>query len=118
LGQLDFDPCCCDLEFRGQGPVPPTTVSIHNGGSLIGPQDLLPSLFDSLEATGGRMLSADEAQVTLTDANGSRSAQITVQAPGYLAYREGQTRAIVFDGTAFQTLSGQLRAASKITTHN
>jgi hypothetical protein len=60
---------------------------------------------------GGRMTSPEKAQVvlsgTITDGSGSRNAQITVQAPGYLAYREGQTRAITFDGSQIQTKSGQ-----------
>lgn len=81
-----------------------------SGGQLLAPQDLFPALSDSLRTMGGRMSSPDKAQITLggtiTDGNGSRAAQITVQAPGLLAYREGQGRAIVFDGTHFLTKSG------------
>jgi hypothetical protein len=91
--------------------------SLTNGGFLIRPQDLLPALADSLQAMGSRMTSPDKAQITLagtvTDGSGSRAAQIIVQAPGYFSYREGQSRAITFDGTHFQTNSGQPTAADE-----
>jgi hypothetical protein len=58
------------------------------------------------------MMSADKAQIvltgTITDAGGARDAQITIQAPGYLAYREGAGRAITFNGDRFRNKSGQL----------
>jgi hypothetical protein len=90
------------------------TVStwLLNGTNLIGSSDLPSQLAASLQLTGARMTSAATAVLTLsgttTDANGSRSSQITIQAPGCLAYREGQTRAVTYDGTAFKAKSGAL----------
>jgi hypothetical protein len=90
----------------GQGP------SLPNRNSLISPQNLIPPLASSLQAMGARMQTADKAQITLvgtvTDSRGSRSAQITVQAPGYWAYRESSSRAVTFDSTNFTTKSGPL----------
>jgi len=81
-----------------------------NGASVIDP-GLLPSgVSPYLETLGGRMTSAALEQIsmtgTTTDANGSRPAQIIVQAPGYFSYREGLARAITFNGSSFLTLSG------------
>lgn len=60
------------------------------------------------------MTTAATAQITLTgtttDTNGSRAAQIIIQAPGYLSYREGQTLALTYDGSALKSNSGQLTA--------
>lgn len=88
-------------------PAPPA-----NGSPLITLQNLTPPLASALQAMGARMQTPDKAQVTLmgtvTDSGGSRNAQITVQAPGYWAYREGSNRAITFDGTNFSTKSGSL----------
>lgn len=57
------------------------------------------------------------AQITLagttTDASGSRAAQITVQAPGYFSYREGQTKALTFDGTQFKSSTGAVTTADE-----
>jgi hypothetical protein len=87
-------------------------TSLPQGGTLIILGNLPDVLAASLQVMGGRLMSADEAQVTLTgtttDSNGSRAAQIVVQAPGYLSYREGQNRAVTFDGTSFQNKSGPL----------
>ncbi len=73
----------------------------------------LPSMFSGfLQKIGGRLISLDKAQVVLTgtttDGSGARPAQITLQAPGLFSYREGQTRALTFDGTNFQSKSGQI----------
>jgi hypothetical protein len=90
----------------GQAP------SLPNGNSLISRQNLIPPLVSSLQAMGARMQTADKAQITLVgtvaDSRGSRSAQITVQAPGYWAYRESSSRAVTFDGTNFTKKSGPL----------
>jgi hypothetical protein len=90
-------------------------LSLPNGNSLISPQNLIPPLASSLQAMGARMETADKAQITLvgtvTDSVGSRPAQITVQAPGYWAYRENSSRAVTFDGTNFSTKSGPLAPA-------
>ncbi len=83
---------------------------LKDGKSLIDPTDLPPIMAGVLGAMGGRMMTADKAQVVLagsiTDSAGTRTAQIVVQSPGYLSYREGQGRAITFDGTQFKTKSG------------
>jgi hypothetical protein len=87
---------------------------LPNGSPLITWQGLTPPLASSLQAMGARLQTPDKAQVTLvgtvTDSGGSRNAQITVQAPGYWAYREGSSRAVTFDGTSFSTKSGSLTA--------
>jgi hypothetical protein len=83
-----------------------------SGSQLVTLQSLTPPLASSLQAMGARLQTPDKAQITLvgtvTDSGGSRSAQITVQAPGYWAYREGSSRAVTFDGTNFSTKAGQL----------
>jgi hypothetical protein len=80
------------------------------GGSLIRPGDLPPHLQTSLEQTGSRMMSADKAQITLagtaSDSHGPRPAQITIQAPGYLIYRDGQNRAVAFNDSGIQSSDG------------
>ncbi len=96
---------------QGSGAAPPPGWLL-NHGSLILPGDLPSHLATSLEQTGARMMSADKAQITLTgtvtDGQGSRPAQFTIQAPGYLVYREGQSRAIAFDGNGTQSIAGAL----------
>jgi hypothetical protein len=85
---------------------------LQNGRTLIAPGDLPPDMDAVLQKLGNRMRSAETAQVTLigttTDTKGSRASQIVVQAPGFLSYREGTTRAITFDGTQFQSKAGQI----------
>lgn len=39
----------------------------------------------------------------VTDSSGARTAQIVIQAPGYLSYRDNQGQAITFDGSSIQT---------------
>jgi hypothetical protein len=61
---------------------------------------------------GGRMTNATNASVslagTITDANGSRAAQIAVQAPGVFRYQEtGNGRTLTFNGSQFGTANGQ-----------
>ncbi|MGA7234052.1 MAG: hypothetical protein WBY44_00125 [Bryobacteraceae bacterium] len=86
-------------------------------GNFIGPSDLASDMTSVLQKMGGRMMSAATAQVVLTgtttDVNGSRAAQIIVQAPGYLSYREGATRALTFSGSAFQSAGGQLTSGDQ-----
>src|SRR5262249_40857086 len=93
---------------------PAQQLSLKNGKNLIDPTDLPQSMVGILGALGGRMMTADKAQVVIagniTDSAGSRAAQITVQSPGYLSYREGQGRAITFNGAQFKTKSGSLSA--------
>lgn len=85
-------------------------TSISTGGKFLGDNDLPPFLAASHRIMGARMTATDKAQMVLigttTDAAGSRAAQIVVQAPGYIAYREGTTRAVTFDGKQMQTKSG------------
>jgi hypothetical protein len=65
---------------------------------------------------GGRMTTAATAQVTLsgtvTDASGSRSAQITIQSPGELLYQDAALT-LTFNGTNVQASSGTLTAAGQ-----
>jgi hypothetical protein len=85
-------------------------VSLKNGKSLIDPQDLPASMVAILGALGGRMMTADKSQIaiagSITDSAGTRAAQIVVQSPGYLSYREGQGRAITFNGAQFKAKAG------------
>ena len=95
---------CCAIPGMAQ-------AGLKSGNSLIDPTaDLPPTMVAVLGALGGRLMTADKAQVSMagniTDGTGTRAAQITVQSPGYLSYREGQSRAITFDGTQFKTKSG------------
>src|SRR5579862_5536613 len=74
-------------------------------GSLISFPGLPDNFTAVLQKMGGRMMSPNLAQVSLTgtttDSAGSRPAQITIQAPGLLAYREGSSLALTFDGAQF-----------------
>lgn len=81
-----------------------------NKGNLILPGDLPRPLATAVEQSGNRMMSADKALITLTgtvtDSHGSRAAQISIQAPGYLVYREGQSRAVAFNDSGVQSSAG------------
>ncbi|MCZ2076641.1 MAG: hypothetical protein LC130_16800 [Bryobacterales bacterium] len=78
--------------------------------TFVTPGGLPQHLARFLEQSGMPMASAAKAQVTLlgsiTDSNGTRGAQLRIQAPGYLSYREGNARAVTFDGTDFRTKKG------------
>jgi hypothetical protein len=93
------------------------TTWLPNGTSYIQSNDLPPALSAVVQFMGSRMTGPTTALIsitgTTTDASGSRTAQITVQAPGYLAYREGQTRAITFNGVQFGTKTGTLSASDE-----
>ena len=66
---------------------------------------------------GGRMTTASTAQVTLagtiTDFSGSRTAQITIQSPGYLLYKDAQGTTLAFNGSSIQANSGSLTPANQ-----
>lgn len=101
------------------GPTQPSTATplapfaLLNNTPYIAPGDLPGPLAVSHQQTGLRMIDATSAQVMLigkiTDVNGTRNAQITLQAPGLLAYRE-LGRAVVFDGTTLKTAAGLLNS--------
>ena len=99
------------LALFGCMPVSAQNVHLLNGENYITSTDLPRELVAALQRLGGRMMSADKAQVvvagTVTDADGSRAAQLIVQAPGYLSYREGLARAVTFDGLRVQGKLGQ-----------
>lgn len=92
-------------------------VSISKGAALIGPSDLPTGLATSHQIMGGRMTNVDQAQIiltgTTTDDSGSRSAQISIQAPGHFSYREGSSKAITFNGNQIQTKNGQAADSDK-----
>jgi hypothetical protein len=98
-------------------PTQPGGGWLLNQTNFIAPGDLPPHLDRSLQLSGARMTSADKALITLagttTDAAGSRTAQITIQAPGYLAYRETQGHAVGFSGTAITANSGALSSGDE-----
>jgi hypothetical protein len=85
-----------------------------NHGSLIEPGNLPQHLATALDQTGARMTSSDKAQLTIggtiTDSKGARPAQVSIQAPGYMIYREQQGHAVGFDGSGLKTNSGSLGA--------
>lgn len=93
-----------------------------NKGSWIEPGDLPLQLASALEQSGARMMSADKAQLTvsgtITDGQGSRSAQFAIQAPGYLIYRDGHGHAVGFDGNAFKGNSGALNSGDEAITES
>jgi hypothetical protein len=78
-----------------------------SSGNLIVPSALPDNFAATLQKMGGRMMNASVAQVTLTgtttDSKGSRAAQIVVQAPGFMSYREGTSLALTFNGTQWGT---------------
>jgi hypothetical protein len=80
---------------------------LQSGNNLIQPIDVPPNLAIFFQTMGSRMTAPTMATVTFigttTDSKGSRSAQIVVQAPGYMSYREGVTRAVTFDGSQNKT---------------
>jgi hypothetical protein len=60
---------------------------------------------------GGRMMNKDSANLTvegiLTDTDGPRTAQLIVQAPGYMRFQESsEGRVLTFDGTQFKSKKG------------
>lgn len=83
---------------------------LANKTNLIAPGDLPKPLATALEQSGSRMMSAEKAQITisgtLTDSRGARTGQLTIQAPGYLSFRDGQGRAVTFDGTGIKNKAG------------
>jgi hypothetical protein len=73
----------------------------------------LPQRFAAFhKKSGARMSGLESSQVvlvgTITGSAGPRSAQIIVQSPGYLSYREGSSRALTFDGFDLKTKRGRL----------
>ena len=83
-----------------------------NNSAYISPRDLPSRMAISHEQTGKRMSSADKAQVaitgTITDAKGSRQAQVTIAAPGYMSYREDKGKSLVYDGAGLKGSAGPL----------
>lgn len=73
-------------------------------GVYLSKESLPADFAASWERMGGRLTSADRASVaiagTLTDSSGTRSAQIIIQAPGYLKFQNGDgSHKIAYDGT-------------------
>lgn len=101
---------CSALAFAQQSDSPQQGWLKH--GNFVASGDLPGQFEAALHKAGGRLMSADKATVslagTLTDGNGSRPAQITVQAPGYLRFQEPATsRVLTFDGSQFRTKNSQ-----------
>jgi hypothetical protein len=89
---------------------------LFNQASLIAPGVLPSHLAISLQQTGARMMTTDKAQVALTgsitDSQGTRSAQFTIQAPGYMMYRDSTGHAVVFNGTSLASTGGTALSSS------
>lgn len=101
-------------------------VSLQSGSNLIQSVDLPHNIGIFFEVMGGRMATPEMAQVTFagttSDAKGSRAAQIVVQSPGYMSYREGQARAVTFNGSQMKGSAGGLtdddkRVSESLMTH-
>ncbi len=94
----------------------PSTTNSSNANGLVDPAALPDVLSAALMAAGARMTTASNAQLmlagTITDSNGTRSAQIVVQAPGYLSYSD-QTKTLTFNGSMFQSSAGQLTSSDQ-----
>jgi hypothetical protein len=90
---------------------------LPSGNTLLQGNDLPPSMGNFLQAMGNRMTTPTTAQVmfagTTTDQNGSRAAQIVVQSPGYISYREGTTKSITFNGSQLAANSGTPSASDE-----
>lgn len=86
-------------------------------GDYIAQGSLAGLLGSSHQLVGGRMQDPEKARITIagtvTDASGTRNAQITIQAPGLLSYREDQGKAITFDGSQASTKTGSLSGNDK-----
>lgn len=89
---------------------PPRPGWLVNHATYISAADLPHRLVSFHEMIGQRMTATGNAKIllvgTVTDSKGSRSAQISVQSPGYLAYRDTNSRTLVYDGTEFKTKKG------------
>lgn len=98
--------------------IPGTSAGwLFNQQSLIQP-GFLPAQFEqALELTGARMTTSNTAQLTyagtITDGQGKRTAQVTIQAPGYLVYRDSNNHAVAFNGSALQATSGALSSSDE-----
>ena len=101
----------------GTQPVTTAPIGIQQGGSVVGPGDLPVVLASLLQTMGNRLTTSAMAQIhlvgTTTDASGTRSAQITIQAPGQFSYTESQGKTITFNGKAVQTNSGAATVADQ-----
>jgi hypothetical protein len=110
----------CPSLFAQAGSTGSTTAQpgwLLNQTSLIAPGDLPGPLATALQQSGARMMSASTAQIALsgsiTDTQGTRSAQITIQAPGYMIYRDGNGNGVAFNGTSLVTNSGALSTSDE-----
>ncbi len=100
---------CAAAGFAQTGSLTPASGQngpLWGGGNFIVPSSLPPEFGAAFQKMGGRMTGAANASVTLsgtlTDANGPRTAQITVQAPGLLRFQDGNSCVLAFDGNQFQ----------------
>lgn len=88
------------------------SISLKHG-AFITEQDLPGEFAVVLGKLGGRMMSAGNARTTLagtlTDDDGTRGVQITVQAPGYLRFQDSgsSARVLTFDGAQFGSRNGK-----------
>jgi hypothetical protein len=107
-------------------PVNAQVSGLQSGSNLIQPVDLPHNIGIFLEVMGSRMTTPEMAQVTFagttSDSKGSRAAQIIVQSPGYMSYREGLTRAVTFNGSQMKGNAAALtdddkRVSESLMTH-
>ena len=97
----------------GNAQQPISTAPVQASGWLLNQQALiqpgiLPAHLErALTLSGSRMMTSDKALLAyggaITDAQGTRSAQVTIQAPGYLMYKETQGHTVVFDGASLKS---------------
>lgn len=105
--------------MRAQTSVTPASPTgwLYNQESLIQPGSLPAQFEQALELTGSRMMSTNTAQLTyggtITDGQGTRTAQVTIQAPGYLVFRDSNNHSVAFNGSALQSTSGALSSSDQ-----
>ena len=105
---------CAAAGFAQTGSLTPASGQngpLWGGGNFIVPSSLPPEFGAAFQKMGGRMTGAASASVTLagtlTDANGPRTAQITVQAPGLLRFQDSNSCVLTFDGSQFGSKNGK-----------
>lgn len=92
-------------------PVPIDSPSgLLKKGSFLNPADLPSHLVALHEGLGSRLATPEKAQLTLAgtlvDASGTRSAQLTIQAPGIFAFRDERGRSLFYNDTGFNIVAG------------
>jgi len=102
-----LSPALFALAQTAQTTQPAPVPSWQRNGGTIPPGSLPPAFAGSLKQMGNRLTSAAQSATSitgmLTDSSGTRAVQVTVQAPGYLLFLDGNNaRTISYNGVAWQ----------------